>query len=41
MQLIEQHIIKSNNIFFNECDSLCFKSKNLCMSSGNNHEVVY
>jgi putative transposase len=29
MQLVEQHIIKSNNIFFNECDSLCFKSKNL------------
>lgn len=29
MQLVEQHIIKSNNPFFKECDSLCFKSKNL------------
>ena len=29
MQLVEQHIIKSNNSYFKECDSLCFDSKNL------------
>ena len=29
MQLVEQHIIKSNNELFNECDRLCFLSKNL------------
>lgn len=29
MQLVERHIIKSNNIYFKEMDSLCFLSKNL------------
>jgi hypothetical protein len=29
MILVEKHIINSNHSFFNECDSLCFKSKNL------------
>ena len=29
MQLVEQHLIKSNNLFYKECDGLCFKSKNL------------
>ena len=29
MQLVEQHIIKQNHIFYKECDELCFKSKNL------------
>jgi len=29
MQLVEQHIINRNHIFYNECDSLCFKTKNL------------
>lgn len=29
MQLVEQHIIKSNNPFYKECDQLCFKTKNL------------
>lgn len=29
MQLTEQHIIKSNNLFFKECDELTLKSKNL------------
>ena len=29
MQLVEQHIIKSNNSFYKECDELCFKTKNL------------
>lgn len=29
MVLIEKHIIKQNHLFFNECDNLCFKSKNL------------
>ena len=29
MQLVEQHLIKSNNPFYKECDALCFKSKNL------------
>lgn len=29
MLLVEQHIIKDNNIHFNECNILCFKSKNL------------
>ena len=29
MQLVEKHIINKNNLFFNECDSLAFKTKNL------------
>lgn len=29
MILTEKHIIKTNHPFYNECDSLCFKSKNL------------
>src|SRR5690606_23645712 len=29
MYLTEKHIINKNHSFFNECDSLCFKSKNL------------
>jgi putative transposase len=29
MQLVEKHIIKKNHSFYNECDSLCFKSKNI------------
>lgn len=29
MQLVEKHIISKNNTFFNECDRLCFLSKNL------------
>ena len=29
MQLVETHLIKPNNPFYKECDSLCFKSKNL------------
>lgn len=29
MQLVEKHIINRNNEFFNECDSLAFKTKNL------------
>ena len=29
MQLVERHIIKRSHKFFNECDSLCFASKNL------------
>jgi len=29
MILVEKHIINSNHSFFKECDSLCFKSKNL------------
>lgn len=29
MNLGEQHIIKQNDIFYKECDDLCFKSKNL------------
>ena len=29
MTLVEQHIIKSNNIFYKELDNLCFLSKNL------------
>lgn len=29
MYLTEQHIINPNSNFFSECDSLCFKSKNL------------
>ena len=29
MQLVEQHLIKSNNPFYKECDNLCFNSKNL------------
>jgi putative transposase len=33
MQLVEQHIINHNSKFYSECDSLCFKSKNLYNSS--------
>ena len=29
MILVEKHIIKQSHPFFNECDSLCFKSKNI------------
>ena len=29
MQLVEKHIIKNTHSFYNECDSLCFLSKNL------------
>ena len=29
MQLVERHIIKRGHTFFDECDSLCFASKNL------------
>lgn len=29
MQLTEQHIINPNSEFYSECDSICFKSKNL------------
>lgn len=29
MILVEKHIINSNHKFYNECDSLCFMSKNL------------
>ena len=29
MQLVERHIIKKGHKFFDECDSLCFASKNL------------
>lgn len=29
MYLVEKHIIKHNHSFYNECDVLCFKSKNL------------
>ena len=29
MQLAEQHIIKRGSQFYSDCDSLCFKSKNL------------
>ena len=29
MNLVEKHIIKQNHKFFNECDKLCFHSKNL------------
>ena len=29
MQLVEKHIIKKSHSFFNECDHLCFLSKNL------------
>ena len=29
MQLVEQHIIGKNHEFWNECDRLCFASKNL------------
>lgn len=29
MQLVEKHIINKNNLFFNECDDLAFKTKNL------------
>jgi putative transposase len=33
MQLAESHLIKINNPFYKECDSLCFASKNLYNSS--------
>jgi putative transposase len=33
MQLVEQHIINYNSKIYSECDSLCFKSKNLYNSS--------
>lgn len=29
MQLVEKHLIKLNNPFYKECDSICFKTKNL------------
>lgn len=29
MNLVEQHIIKSNHSFFKECDDICFRAKNL------------
>ena len=29
MQLVEQHIILNNNQYYEECDELCFKAKNL------------
>ena len=29
MILVEKHIINNNHKFFNECDELSFKSKNL------------
>ena len=29
MKLVEQHIIKESNIYYKECDDLCFKTKNL------------
>ena len=29
MQLVEHHIIKSNNVLYKELDNLCFLSKNL------------
>ena len=29
MQLVERHIINKNSEFYSECDSICFKSKNL------------
>lgn len=29
MRLVEKHIIKKSHPLYNECDSLCFKSKNL------------
>ena len=29
MQLVEKHIINKSHSFFNECDEICFKSKNL------------
>lgn len=29
MQLVERHVIRKNNSFFEECDKLCFASKNL------------
>ena len=33
MKLVEKHIIKKNHEFYKECDSLCFKSKNLYNSA--------
>ena len=29
MQLVENHIVKKGHKFYNECDELCFKAKNL------------
>ena len=29
MQLVERHLIKKTHQFWQECDSLCFKAKNL------------
>ena len=29
MQLVEQHIINRNSLFYNECDNLCLKGKDL------------
>ena len=29
MYLVEKHIITKNHSYYNECDSLCFRSKNL------------
>ena len=29
MRLVEQHIIKPNHRYFKECDSICFRTKNL------------
>lgn len=29
MILVEKHIINENHSYFNECDILCFKSKNI------------
>ena len=29
MYLVEKHIIKKTHSFYNECDELCFKSKNI------------
>ena len=29
MYLVEKHIINRNHSFYNECDNLCFQSKNI------------
>jgi len=29
MQLVERHLIKKTDEYWQECDSLCFKAKNL------------
>ena len=29
MYLTEKHIIKQKHAFYNECDNLCFQSKNI------------